>query len=444
MMPRLKNYFLPDVQVEHADNPARIVRAGMVVIAVLVLVVGGFMAFAPLSGAVVAPAFVRVDTFRKTVQNLEGGIVRRILVREGQKVAAGEPVVVLGDVRVSSTYDSLRTALDGEIAREARLQAEAALAPAVRFPEELLSRQQDPRVAELMGRESALFATRRSTLESQIRLLRTQVAETRAEITATEAEIVSDEAAIALAREDADAAEQLISQGFVTRTRVLAVQRTVADYEARRNENRADLARARQRVSELELRILGQRNAYTQQAVDELKDATAKVFDLRERFRASADVAERQTVTAPVAGTVVDLKVTTVGAVVGPRDPLMDVVPENPDLIVEARVRPEDINYVKTGSDADVRLTAFKQRLTPVVSGKVVLVSADRLADRASGTAYYSVHVRLDAASLREAGNLTVSAGMPAEVYVKTVSRTPLLYLLDPFVGYVRKAMREP
>lgn len=443
-MPGLKHFFLPDVDVEHADNPARIVRAGLAVIAVLVLVVGGFMAFAPLSGAVVAPALVRVDTFRKTVQHQEGGIVRQILVREGQKVAAGEPVVVLGDVRVNATYDSLRTALDGELAREARLQSERAFAPGVRFAQELLARGKDPRVVELMGREAALFAARRATLESQIELLRAQVAETRAEIAATEAEIKSDETAIALAREEAAAAEQLIAQGFVTRTRLLTVQRTVADYESRRNENRAELAKARQRVAELELRILGQRNAYIQQAADELKDATGKVFDLRERFRASADVAERQTVTAPVGGTVVDLKVTTVGAVVGPRDPLMDVLPDNPDLIVEARVRPEDINNVKAGAEADVRLTAFKQRLTPVVSGKVTLVSADRLSDRSSGVSYYAVHVRLDPRSLQEAGNLQVSAGMPAEVYVKTVARTPLLYLLDPVVGYVRKAMREP
>jgi HlyD family type I secretion membrane fusion protein len=444
VVPGLKNFFLPDVEVEHSDNPARIVRAGLAVIAVLVVVVGGFMTFAPLSGAVVAPAYVRVDTFRKTVQHQEGGIVRQILVREGQKVAAGEPVVVLGDVRVNAAYDSLRTALDGELAREARLQAERAFAPAVRFPAELTERLKDPRVAEFVARETGLFNTRRATLKSQVELLRSQVAETRAEIAATEAEIKSDETAIALAREEAAAAEQLITQGFITRTRLLTVQRTVADYESRRNENRAELAKARQRVAELELRILGQRNAYTQQAADELKEATAKVFDLRERFRASADVAERQTVTAPVAGTVVDLKVTTVGAVVGPREPLMDVLPENPDLIVEARVRPEDMNNVKVGAEADVRLTAFKQRLTPVVSGKVTLISADRLTDRASGTSFYSVHVRLDPASLAEAGNLKVSAGMPAEVYVKTVARTPLLYLLDPVMGYLRRSMREP
>lgn len=444
MLPGLKHFFLPDIDVEHADDARRIVRAGLAVIAVLVIVIGGWLAFAPLSGAVIAPGFLRVDTYRKTVQHQEGGIVREILVREGQVVKAGEPLLILGDVRVSAGFESNRTQLDGELARQGRLQAERDLTSAVRFSDSLAKRSQDARVAELMQRESALFRVRRSVLDSQVQLLHSQTGETRGEIAALESEIKADDTSIRLQQEELDANEQLIAQGFISRVHVLGLKRNVADYESRRGQNMAERAKARQKISELELRILGLRNTYMQQAADELKDNTAKVFDLEERMRASRDASDRQTVTAPVAGSVVDLKVTTVGFTVGPREPMMDIVPANPDLIVEARIRPEDINNVSQGASADVRLTSFKQRLVPVVVGKVSYVSADRLTERQTGSPYYAAYIRIDPASLAAAGNLHLQAGMPAEVYVRTVARTPLLYLLDPITGYIRKAMREP
>jgi HlyD family type I secretion membrane fusion protein len=218
----------------------------------------------------------------------------------------------------------------------------------------------------------------------------------------------------------------------------------VAEYEAKRGEAQADLAKARQKVSELELRILTLRNDSMKQATDELKDSTTRVFDLQERLRPSQDAAERQLIAAPVSGVVVDLKVTTVGAAVGPREPLLDIVPEDPDLIVEAHVRPEDINYVHSGSEADVRLTSFKQRITPVVTGTLVYVSPDRLADKANSPPYYVAHVKIGAQALRDAGDLNLQAGMPAEVFVRTAARTPLQYLFDPVTGYIRRAMREP
>jgi epimerase transport system membrane fusion protein len=140
----------------------------------------------------------------------------------------------------------------------------------------------------------------------------------------------------------------------------------------------------------------------------------------------------------------VDLRVTTVGAAIGPRDPLLDIVPEDPDLIVEAHVRPEDINYVHTGSDADVRLTSFKQRIAPVVPGTLVYVSADRLTERSTNAPYYVAHVKITGEALREAGSLTLLAGMSAEVFVKTAARTLLRYLFNPVTGYIRRAMREP
>ena len=177
---------------------------------------------------------------------------------------------------------------------------------------------------------------------------------------------------------------------------------------------------------------------------DELKETTARSYDLRERLRPSMDAALRQKVVAPVDGEVVDLKVTAAGAIIAPREALMDIVPINPELIVEARVRPEDILYVRAGGEADVRLTAFKSRSTPVVTGQVVYVSADRLTDSESRVTYYLARVKLTPQALKEAGDLQLQAGMPAEVFIRTPERTPMQYLLEPVSGFMQKSFREP
>ena len=440
----LRQFLLPPIETEDTENGRRIIRAGLVVIAVAFLGVGGWMAAAPLSGAVIAPGVVKVDTNRKTVQHQEGGIVKKILVRDGDRVNAGQTLIVLDDVRVDAALDQTRMQLDAELARNARLTAEGSLAEALALPTELSTRRGEPRVADLIRKETTLFTVRRGVLNSQIELLRNQIRETQQEVAALIEQQRADDNAIRLQKEELAANEALTKDGFVSKTRLLSLQRVVAEYEAKRGEAQAELAKARQKVAELELRILTLRNDSMKQATDELKESTTRVFDLQERLRPSKDAADRQLIAAPLSGTVVDLKVTTVGAAIGPREPLLDIVPEDPALIIEAHIRPEDINYVHTGSEADVRLTSFKQRITPVVSGTLVYVSPDRLVDRSGATPYYVAHVKIGTDALRGAGNLNLQAGMPAEVFVRTAARTPLQYLFDPVTGYIRRAMREP
>jgi HlyD family type I secretion membrane fusion protein len=206
---------------------------------------------------------------------------------------------------------------------------------------------------------------------------------------------------------------------------------------------RAELSKSRQRASELEFRILSMRNAYVQTATDELKESTGKMFDLEERIRPSRDASERQRIAAPIAGEVVGLRVFTAGSVIGPREVLMEIVPQEKRLIVEARIRPEDINYVRSGSEADIRLTAYQSRTTPLVAGAVTYVSGDRLVDQQSGAPYYIVHIDVPEPAL-VAASLRLQAGMPAEVFIRTDSRTALDYLLAPVTAYLRRAMREP
>ena len=419
----------------------RLVGSGLAIIIAGVLALGGWTVLAPLSGAIVAPAFVKIDLNRKVVQHAEGGIVREIHVRDGDRVKQGQVLVVLDDVKIDANLELLSIQLLAERAKASRLEAEAAYAPRLAFPADIHRREREQRVAEVLERERALFQSRRASVESQISALRSQIRETQNETTALLEQIAAEERALDLQKQELKANEELLKQNFVQKTRVLTLQRAVAEYEVKHGEHRADLARSRQKAGELELRIVNAQNTYKQTAVDELKDATAHIFDLEERLRPSRDAAQRQQVLAPIGGEIVGLKVFTAGAVVGPRDVLMEIVPDDKTLIVEARIRPEDINHVHAGDDAEVRLTAYKQRTTPLVAGRVAYVSGDRLVDNEGKSAYYVAHVAVSPASL---GELRMQAGMPAEVYVRTDTRTVLDYLLAPVTAYLRRAMREP
>ena len=414
----------------------RLVGAGLLIIVAGLIGLGGWTALAPLSGAIVAPGFVKVDLNRKVVQHQEGGIVRAIRVRDGDRVMQGQELVLLDDVRIDAQLDLLRTQLDAERAKTARLEAERTLAARPVFPKDLIK-------DEYRTREEALFRARRQALDSQIAVLRQQIRETSEEAHALELQIAAEERALKLQKEELESNERLLAQGYVQRTRLMTLQRAVAEYEARFSEHRAELSKSRQRASELEFRVLSMRNSYVQTATDELKESSTRMFDLEERIRPSRDASQRQKITAPIGGEVVGLRVFTAGSVIGPREVLMEIVPQEKRLIVEARIRPEDINHVKHGSEADIRLTAYQSRTTPLVAGTVTYVSGDRLVEQQTGQPYYTVNIDVPEKSLTDA-NLKLQAGMPAEVFIRTDNRTALDYLLAPVTTYLRRAMREP
>ena len=437
------NLIAPSLDIDHAEQPWPLIRAGLTGILLLIGGVSAWVWLAPISGAVIGPALVKVDMNRKTVQHQEGGIVGQILVRDGSKVNAGQTLIVLKDVRVDAGNDAVRTQLDAELAKAARLSAEIT-GSKIAFPEELLQRQSDLRVAELLKHESTLFRVRHEALANQITLLHSQARDARNEIKARSAQIKADDETIKLQRAELAANASLADKGFVSKTRLLTLQREVAQYESRHAEGAAALATAQQKVSDLELRAETLRSSFVQDASNELRQATTTIFDLRERLRPVQDAEKRQRITAPIAGVVVDLKVTSVGAVIAPREPILDIVPDNADLLVEARVRPEDVTFVHLDAHADVRLTAFRQRITPTVVGTVTYISADRLVDKDNkNMPYYAVHVRVSPEALKNAGNLRLQAGMPAEVFIKTTPRNALEYLIDPILAFLQRSLRE-
>lgn len=421
----------------------RSIASGLVAIALAAAALLAWAWWAPLAGAVVANGVVKVDTNRKTVQHRDGGIVREILVREGEHVAAGQPLVLLDDARIDAAFELLRSQLDAARIRESRLAAEREAARVWAPPAELQERVREPRVAEAMAREASLFAARRSALDVQLRLVRQQQEAVAVEIGAREREHASVAAAMASMREEVALNRTLLAQQFVNRTRVMQLERNAAEYQSRLDANRAELAQARQRAAELELRASGLRETFMQDAAAELRDTGAKRIELEEQLKSARDAAERKVVVAPVAGRVLDLRVATAGGAIGPRDPILDIVPDDNPLLVEARVTVDAIAELHAGLPADVRLTAYRQRTTPLIAGRVVYVSPDALTDRQTGAAHYLLHVALDPDSLARAGSVALQPGMGAEIFVRTQERSAIEFLVEPLVNAARRSVRE-
>ena len=427
-----------------ATQARRLVRAGWLIVLGAVLPLGAWMALAPLSMAVVAPAFVKVDLNRRPVQHLEGGIVRSVLVRDGERVSAGQPVLILGDVGVDADRNRLTYRAEVERAGIARLDAEQMRAATLAFPPTLVAAaRRDARVQQALAKEQSLFRTRRDALSSETGLLAAQRERIEQEIVALRDQIAQVQASLDLQKSELEQQRKLRKDGFISAARLVQLEAIVADYASKLEERRSELARAGQRLGDVELRAKALVNEYVKSASDQLKAAAARLGEIEQELRKSEDAAARQVVTAPAAGEVIDLKFTSPGAVVRGGEPIADIVPVDAALVLEAHLRPEDISNVRLGQPARIKFTSYKYRNLTMVWGKVSYVSADRLLDKANHSPYYSVMITADAHSLESAGELQVQAGMPAEVYIEGTTQTPFQYLAEPIVSTIRKAGRQ-
>ena len=434
------------LDAEAADASVRRALRGQAVrllwpLAVAAALLLGWSAFAPLSGAIVAPAEIKVELNRKTVQHAEGGIVREILVRDGQSVRAGDALLVIGDVRGEAELALQQDQWRAARLRAARAEAEARAASRFDPPADLAH---DPHAAEHIARERAVFAARRQSIDEQIVLLEEQARQAQAQAQAFESQIEATSRSAKLSDEELAMNTKLAADGFISRVRLISLQRVTSDYASRLAENRSDLAAAHQRVGELRTRIAQIKLQQQTQATDELRDAAAQVRELGERLRPSRDHVERQTVRAPVDGAVMALRVAAPGAVVAPREALLDVVPAREMLVVSARIAPQDIQHVHVGGHAEVRLLGSDARQRPPLAARVVFVSPDRLSDPASGRTWFEATVEVDAAALPRQAQTSLQPGMPAEVYVTTAQRSLVEYLAKPLLLFTQRALREP
>lgn len=397
-----------------------------------------WIAWAPLSGAVVGVGQVQTELGRKVVQHQEGGIVREVLVRQGQAVRRGDALMVVGDVRSDASLDMLRKMLDAERLRAERSRAELTLATTVAWP------GLDIPAPEALARERQLFESRRSTLDAQVMALQSQMHQATARISALNGQLAAAERATRLGQDELAINEELAASGFIQKTRLIALERTVADLHARGEAARGEMAEARMQLSALNNSLAQARGAYQQRAGEELKDASARLREIEDRLRPSQDQVTRQTVRAPVDGTVMALRVSAPGTAVGPREPLLEIVPSQESLVVALQVDPHDIEHVHRGDAAEVRLSAFNARSTPLLQATVIQVSPDAQRDEFTQRPGYAVQVAVSPEELAKHPHLRLQSGMPAEVFITTPPRSLLSYLLEPLGIFASRGLREP
>ncbi len=426
------------------EEGRKAIRVGLLVVLVAFGAGGYLLGRAPLAGAVVASGVVKVTDNHKSVQHLEGGIVKEIRVRNGDRVTTGQTLIVLEDERANAGLDLLAGQWDAAAAKAARLQAERDFKPEPVFPERLRARAEDAKVAELLRMESSLFQTKRTALERQLKSLDDQIAEVDREQNSLQAQLGAEKEASRLLGEEVRANEAGQQQQVVTKVQVLSLKRAQQERLAHQAELGGVIARSRQRMEELRSRAAAFRSQYTQAAADELTTVKSLLSDLEEKQRPSRDAVNRQAIVAPIAGQVVDLQVFTVGGVVRPGERLLDIVPDSEPLLIEARVGLDDIDDLRLEQAADIRLTAYPIRTTPLLHGVVRYISADQLSDPRTGTQHYIAQVAVDASSLKVAGDgVHLQPGMRAELFIKTGERTVLDYLLEPVAATLRRALRE-
>jgi HlyD family secretion protein len=430
---------LPSKEITRLRKPVLI---GATAIAVFF---GGLFAFSyavPLHRAAMAPGQVVVEGSRRQVQHLEGGIVAEILVREGSKVKAGDPVARLDVTVTRAQVDMMRGQLLGTEAQMARLAAEAEWRTQVSFSAELVERAARTGDTDLLDRQSRIFTLRREAVASQVNLLEQRSRQVREEIEGTRAEIAALDKQISLIQREINDVRGLLERGLERTPRLLALERAMAEIEGRRAQNVAAISRAEQATVENLMRANDLRAQFVAEAAQRLRDEDLRAADLRERLRVAADALERTTILAPVAGRVVNLRIFTIGGVIPPRESLMEIVPMDDRLVIDAMLSPNDIDIAQAGADVDVRFVTLPQRTTPVLLGKLETIAADRQADQRTGAAFYTARVVVSPEELKRL-QAEPLPGMPVEISVKAGARTVFDYLLQPLFHYAFRVFRE-
>jgi epimerase transport system membrane fusion protein len=427
------------------DRPMRWLGLGIVIV-----MIGSFSAWAataPLSSAALAPGVVIVDGYRKTVQHLEGGIVSSIDVRDGQRVVRGEALVTLDGTQAQAQLEVLRGQQTISLAREARLAAQRDGLDAIHYPPVLAEHRDDPRVSEAIAVQEQVFQVRRSAIDGEVAVHRRQIEQLRAKIDGLRAQRGGRDRLVKSYAEELGDFSALLKEGYTEKQRVRDLERRLAQSEAERGDLIAGIAEAELRIGETELKILQLNRDFQREVATELTEVQAALFELQQRIRSLEDTVARTVIRAPDDGMVLGLKVHTIGAVVPPGEPIMDIVPQDERLIVEAQVSPLDIDRVHDGQTAEIRFTAFNNRETPKLEGRLVAVSADRLVDSANPQTqpYYLARIEVDAfgvETLRQE-RLALVPGMPAEVLINTGERTFLQYITKPITDGIARSLIE-
>ena len=411
----------------------------------IALFFGGFVAWsmmAPLSEAAVAPGLIKVEGQRRTIQHLEGGIIREILVRDGDRVTRGQPLIRLDDIQSGATLETLRSQLWSFMAQDARLTAELARATSITFPRELRE-SADLRARDAIAGQTALFEARAAALASQSQVQEARIAQSRSTIGSAEGQHRATLAQLDLIRREEEITRGLVLQGLQRLPQLLALQRSAAALMGTETDLNGQMDRARGAIVEAESTIRQIQDTRLQDASTELRDLRTRMAESEERLRAATDISARRDILAPEDGTVLGLRFFTMGAVVRAGDPVMDLVPTQDRLIAEVNIQPSDIDVVHVGLQAEVRLPAFKQRLVPFLHGHVTFVASDVTIDERSRAPYYRAHIMIDREQLARLEGVTLVPGMPVEAMVQIGQRSFARYMIQPVLDSFHRAFRE-
>lgn len=421
----------------------RVSSLGFLIIFVTFGVFGTWAALAPLDSAALAPGVVMVKTYRKTIQHLEGGIVKELLVRDGDLVKAGDPLIVLDETQIRADNEVTRSQLIAAQATDARLRAERDGLPLVDFS--AMIEQDTPRAREAREGETLVFKARRNSHLGEISVLEERIRQLREQINGLKKVISTKNSLERSFSTEIRELKELLAEGFVDKTRLLEQERNLDKTHAEIADHGSEIIKTQLQINETELQILQLNKDFNAEVVSQLAEVQTKVFDLQEKKSALEDRLSRIVIRSPEDGMILGMTVHTIGGVISPGTPLLDIVPSVSDLVVEAKVSPVDIDRVEAGKSADIRFSSFNSNTTPVIEGRVIQVSADRLEDVKDGTPYYLARVGLTEEGVKHLGglNLKLQPGMPADVFINTGERTMLQYLMQPATNAFARSLIE-
>ncbi len=414
----------------------------------LLVLIGGFGTWAVvtnIAGAVVASGQIEVDRNRQIVQHPDGGVVREILVDDGDIVVQGDALVRLDPTDLQSELKIVEGQLYEIMARVGRLEAERDQADVVSFaPELLTAAQQRPEVQELLDGQKRLFAARRASVDQEIAQLTKRRSQIDNQISGLNAQQTSVRRQSELINKELADQTSLLERGLAQASRVLGLQREAANLEGTLGELIASEAQANGRITEIEIEILKLDSRQREEAITQLRELQYRQLELAERRRALIEQLDRLDIRAPVSGIVYGLQFQTPQSVIRPADPVLFLVPQDRPLVIAARVEPTDVDQIYLGQWVTLRMSALDQRLTPELDGTVTNVSADAITDQQTGLSYYRAEVFLDEGELEKLPEGAVLIpGMPVEAFIRTADRTPLGYLVKPLADYFVRAFRE-
>ena len=417
-------------------------RFGYAAAMVLVLIFGGWSVLAPLASAALAPGVVSPDGGRKTIEHLEGGIIRSIHVREGDVVREGAPLITLEDIQARARLNEMRERYLYLLATEARLNAERAGTAEIVFPIELVGAD-DPGARRAIQAQRDLLRSRRATQLSRKNILEQRIRQLEEQNDGLAEVIIAQEEQISLIEEEIEGVQKLYERGLAKYPRLLALKRGQVDLRGQKASRRARVAENGQRIGETEIQLLTLREQVVERANDELADIQRQLAEISSQMPSREDILKRTVIRAPISGTVMNIRPTTVTGVIRPGEPILEIVPTDLSLIIDARVRPNDIDRVHLGMEARVLLTAYKQRSLPLIHGTLRSISADRLVDDRSGQPYFLAKIEVNPEDLDRLEDVRLLPGMPADVMLLNDERTLFDYLLSPILQSMRRSFKE-